>query len=91
MIEFLHVKPGKGAAFVRSKIKYVITGNIQERSFRSGESFVPATIDRLESQFTYSEGNIYHFLDHKTFEDILVEKSQITNLPFLKEGKRKNN
>eukprot|EP00638_Chattonella_subsalsa_P007006 CAMPEP_0117758674 /NCGR_PEP_ID=MMETSP0947-20121206/15540_1 /TAXON_ID=44440 /ORGANISM="Chattonella subsalsa, Strain CCMP2191" /LENGTH=189 /DNA_ID=CAMNT_0005578949 /DNA_START=226 /DNA_END=795 /DNA_ORIENTATION=- len=69
IVEFLHVKPGKGAAFVRSKLKNLVTGNTVEKTFRAGESVTAAQIDKTEGQFTYEEGENYVFMDMETFEE----------------------
>lgn len=65
--EFLHVKPGKGAAFVRSKLKNFITGNTVDRTWRAGESVEIASVDKKESQFTYADGDEYVFMDMTTY------------------------
>jgi len=74
-IEFLHVKPGKGSAFVRSKLKNMISGNVQEKTFRAGEKVDTAEIERSDMQYTYSEGDTYVFMDMQTYEETRLEKS----------------
>ncbi len=70
--EFQHVKPGKGGAFVRTKFKNVLTGRVFEKTFRSGEKFEEARIEEQRWQFLYSDGTQFHFMDHKTYEQLPV-------------------
>ena len=70
IMEFQHVKPGKGAAFVRTKIKNVRTGSVVERTFRPTEKFPQARIDRAEMQYLYSDGELYYFMDTETYEQL---------------------
>lgn len=72
ILEFLHVKPGKGSAFVRTKVKNLITGNSLEKTFRAGESISLAQVDRLDLQYTYLEGDMYYFMDTDTFEEVSI-------------------
>ncbi|KAK9806123.1 hypothetical protein WJX72_002289 [[Myrmecia] bisecta] len=72
--EFLHVKPGKGAAFVRTKLKNYITGNSVDKTFRAGESVESASVDKRESQFTYVEGDQYVFMDLTSYEETRIPK-----------------
>jgi len=72
IVEFLHVKPGKGAAFVRSKIKSYLTGNTVERTFRAGETIDLANIEKKECQFTYVDGDSHVFMDNDSFEEVRV-------------------
>ena len=83
--EFLHVKPGKGAAFVRSKLKNFITGNTVERTWRAGENVDVASVDKKDSQFTYAEGDAYVFMDMTTYEETRVPKDE-SWAKYLKEG-----
>jgi elongation factor P len=87
IVEFQHVKPGKGGAFVRTKLKNLKTGNLLERTFRSGEKFnVPDLLDR-EMQFLYAEGNEYHFMDNNTYEQLFITAEQLGSAKdFLKEN-----
>ena len=86
VIEFQHVKPGKGAAFVRTKIKNVITGAVTERTFNPTEKFENAYIDRKEMQYSYDDGDFYHFMDTETWEETLVAHNQVgDNFKFVKE------
>lgn len=87
IIEFLHVKPGKGAAFVRSKLKNVETGQVIEKTFRAGEKMETAHLERREMQFLYSDGNDYTFMDNESFEQVVITKTQIGDqVKYLKEN-----
>lgn len=86
MIEFLHVKPGKGAAFVRSKVKNLMNGNIIEKTFRAGESIVAAAVSKTQMQYTYVDGNTYCFMNMETFEEQRIPKDLIPNPLLLVEG-----
>lgn len=86
LIEFLHVKPGKGSAFVRSKVKNLINGSVQERTFRAGESMTAADISKVDMQYTYSDGDSLCFMNMDTLEEERVPKSSIDNVDLLKEG-----
>ena len=87
VVDFQHVKPGKGAAFVRTKIKNIKTGQVFERTFRAGEKLNRAIIERKTMQYLYSEGDIYHFMDTQTFEQIAINKDQIgDSINYLKEN-----
>ena len=68
ILEFQHVKPGKGAAFVRTKLKNIISGGVVEKTFRPTEKFDTAHIDRKDMQYLYSDGELYHFMDVETFD-----------------------
>ena len=86
VIEFQHVKPGKGAAFVRTKYKNVRTGAVVERSFSPTEKFEEARIDRREMQYLYNDGDLYYFMDQETFEQEPIGKDLIgDNFKFVKE------
>ncbi|MCL1632558.1 elongation factor P [Sporolactobacillus sp. CPB3-1] len=87
VIEFQHVKPGKGAAFVRSKLRNLRTGAIQEKTFRGGEKVNPARIENRKMQYLYSSGPTYTFMDMESYEQIDLDESQIKEqLNFLKEN-----
>lgn len=86
LVEFLHVKPGKGAAFVRSKVKNLMNGNVMEKTFRAGESIVPADVSKTEMQFTFQDGESFCFMNMETFEEQRISKSTIPNPLLLKEG-----
>ncbi|GAA0350888.1 elongation factor P [Bacillus horti] len=79
IIDFQHVKPGKGAAFVRSKLKNIRNGNIQERTFRPTEKFQKAHIETRKMQYLYSAGDEYTFMDNESYEQIVLNGNQIKN------------
>ncbi|CAM9445281.1 unnamed protein product [Scytosiphon promiscuus] len=72
ILEFLHVKPGKGSAFVRTKVKNLITGNSLEKTFRAGEPVSLAQVDKLDLQYTYREGDMFYFMDSATYEEVSI-------------------
>ena len=87
IIEFQHVKPGKGAAFVRTKLKNIKSGGIVEKTFRPTEKFPQAIIDRSDKQYLYTDGELFYFMDNETFEQIALESSTIGDaLKFVKEN-----
>jgi len=87
VVDFQHVKPGKGSAFVRAKIKNVITGAVLERTFNAGEKLPRALIERKEAQYLYSVGDDFTFMDVQTYEQITVNRSDIGNgAQYLKEN-----
>ena len=87
VIEFQHVKPGKGAAFVRTKYKNVITGAVVERSFNPTDKYPTAYIERKDMQYLYSDGELYHFMDVETFDQIAVDGDTVgDSLKFVKEN-----
>ena len=87
IVEFQHVKPGKGAAFVRTKYRSLLTGNTREKNFRSGDRFVRPDIEEKAMQFLYKEGTDYHFMDQKTFEQTFVPEENLGNAKnFMKEN-----
>ncbi|MBU9735424.1 elongation factor P [Diplocloster agilis] len=87
IIEFQHVKPGKGAAFVRTKLKNIINGGVVEKTFRPTEKFPQARIDRKDMQYLYSDGDLFHFMDVENYEQIaLNEESVGDSLKFVKEN-----
>ena len=77
VVEFQHVKPGKGSAFVRSKLKNLRTGAVQEKTFRAGEKVNQAQIDRKKMQYLYADGDNYVFMDTNTYEQLELPGSQI--------------
>lgn len=86
VIEFQHVKPGKGAAFVRTKIKNVMTGSVVETSFNPTAKFPTAYVERKDMQYSYYDGDLYHFMDMETYEDLPVNASVLTDsFKFVKE------
>ena len=87
IVEFQHVKPGKGAAFVRAKIKNVMTGAVTERTFNPSDKYQEAFIERREMQYLYNDGNLYYFMDNETFEQIPISTSVLgDNFKFVKEN-----
>ena len=87
VIEFLHVKPGKGSAFVRTRLKNVKTGATVERTFRAGEKLERATVDNREMQMLYNDDDGYHFMDNETFENVTLQRELIGDpADFLKDG-----
>ena len=86
VIEFQHVKPGKGAAFVRTKYKDVMTGTIREQSFNPTAKFENAVIERKDMQYSYDDGDLYHFMDTETWEETLIAHDVVgDNFRFVKE------
>ncbi len=86
IIEFQHVKPGKGAAFVRTKVKNVITGSVVEKTYNPSAKFPTAFVERKDMQYSYSDGELYHFMDQETFEDVPVNASEVgDSFKFVKE------
>ncbi|MCR5507585.1 MAG: elongation factor P [Lachnospiraceae bacterium] len=87
IIEFQHVKPGKGAAFVRTKLKNIINGGVVEKSFRPTEKFPQARIDRKDMQYLYSDGDLFNFMDVESYEQIALNSETIGDaLKFVKEN-----
>ncbi|MEC4985993.1 MAG: elongation factor P [Oscillatoria sp. PMC 1068.18] len=87
VIEFLHVKPGKGSAFVRTKLKNVQTGSVVERTFRAGETVPQAILEKRTMQYTYAEGDQFVFMDMETFEETRLTGDQIGDrVKYIKEG-----
>ena len=87
IIEFQHVKPGKGAAFVRTKIKDIINGGVVEKTFRPTEKFPTARIDRKDMQYLYADGDLYNFMDPESYEQISIGKDIVGDaMKFVKEN-----
>ena len=87
VVEFQHVKPGKGSAFVRTKIRNVITGSVLEKTFNPSEKFPAAEIEKKEMQYLYEDGGLYYFMDNETYEQIPLNSEQLgDSLKFLKEN-----
>lgn len=87
IVEFQHVKPGKGGAFVRTKLKSYLSGNVLDRTFRSGERFEEPDLEEREMQFLYATGDEYTFMDTETYEQLTFEKKQLgDNADLLKEN-----
>ncbi len=91
VVEFLHVKPGKGSAFVRTKLKNAESGNSMERTFRAGEMVPQANLDKRTMQHTYKQGDDYIFMDMETYEEASLTAAQIgEKVKYLKEGMEVN-
>ena len=87
VIEFQHVKPGKGSPFVRAKLKNIISGGVIENSFRPTEKFDLAHIDRSEYQYLYADGDLYNFMNTETYDQIALSADQVgDSLKFVKEN-----
>ena len=87
IMEFQHVKPGKGAAFVRTKLKNIINGGVVEKTFRPTEKFPAARIDRVDMQYLYSDGDLFHFMNTETYDQIALNADDIGDaLKFVKEN-----
>ena len=87
VIEFQHVKPGKGAAFVRVKMKNVVTGAVTETSFNPTAKFEEAFVERREMQYLYNEGDLYYFMDNESYEQIPISKDTLgDDFRFVKEN-----
>lgn len=87
IVEFQHVKPGKGAAFVRTKVKNVITGAVTEKTFNPSDKYQEAFIERREMQYLYNDGDLYYFMDNETYEQIPINASVLgDNFKFVKEN-----
>ena len=87
IIEFQHVKPGNGAAFVRAKVRNVITGSVVERTFNPSEKFPTAFVERKDMEYSYSDGGLYYFMDPESYELIPINESELSdNFKFVKEN-----
>ena len=87
IVSFLHVKPGKGAAFVRTKIKNVVTGAVLERTFNPTDKFQRAYIETKEMEYLYGDGDFYYFMDLETYEQLPLTPDQVEDaMPFVKEN-----
>lgn len=87
IIEFQHVKPGKGAAFVRTKIRNVITGSVTERTFNPNDKYPTAFIERKDMEYLYNDGDLYYFMDLETYEQLPISPSVLgDNFKFVKEN-----
>ena len=87
VIDFLHVKPGKGAAFVRTKLRNVISGGVTDTTFNPTAKLQEAVIERKEMQYLYSDGELYYFMDQETFEQIPLNYEKVEEaIKFLKEN-----
>lgn len=87
IVEFQHVKPGKGAAFVRAKIKNVMTGSVTERTFNPNDKYPTAFIERRDMEYLYNDGDLYYFMDNETYEQTPIDPSVLgDNFKFVKEN-----
>jgi elongation factor P len=87
IIEFQHVKPGKGAAFVRTKLKNIVSGGVVEKTFRPTEKCPQAHIERADMQYLYSDGDLFHFMNVETYDQIALDQDTIGDaLKFVKEN-----
>ena len=87
VVEFQHVKPGKGAAFVRTKIKNVKTGSVIERTFNPTDKFQDARVERKEMQYLYEDGGLYYFMDMESYEQLPIDASKLSdNFKYVKEN-----
>jgi elongation factor P len=87
VVDFQHVKPGKGAAFVRTRLKNIVTGAVVERTFNPTEKVEEAIIERKDMQYLYNDGNLYYFMDTETYEQIPLNYSKVEEaMKFLKEN-----
>ena len=87
IMEFQHVKPGKGSAFVRTKLKNVITGVVIDKTFNPSDKYPEATIEKREMQYLYNDGDLYYFMDNETYEQMPLNKDVLSDaLQFLKEN-----
>jgi len=86
VVDFQHVKPGKGGAFVRTKLKSVTTGKMLDNTFNSGEQIFPVRIERRKYQFLYKDDTGYNFMDNNTFEQVTLDSDMVEGKEFMKEG-----
>ncbi len=87
VLDFMHVKPGKGSPFVRTKMKNVVTGQVLEKAFSPSDKFPVAVIDKKEMQYLYSDGDLYYFMDMETYDQLPLNKSQVEEaLNFITEN-----
>lgn len=86
IVEFLHVKPGKGSAFVRTKLKSVTTGRVLENTFPSGAKIDIVRVERRNYQYLYREGNYFVMMDNETYEQVFVDHAKVPNPKFIKEN-----
>ena len=87
IVEFQHVKPGKGAAFVRTKVRNVITGSVLERTFNPSDKFPTAFVERKDMQYLYSDGSLFYFMDVESYEQMPIDESKLgDSFAFVKEN-----
>lgn len=85
-IDFLHVKPGKGNTIMRTTLKDVVSGNVLEKRFNVGEALEDVRVERRPFQYTYKDGDDFHFMNQETFDDVIIEKGLINGVDYMKEG-----
>ena len=85
-IDFLHVKPGKGNTIMRTTLKDVVNGNVLERRFNIGEALEDVRVERRPYQYSYADGDVFHFLNQETWDDVTIERDMITGVDYMKEG-----
>ena len=85
-IDFLHVKPGKGNTIMRTTLKDVVSGRVLEKRFNIGEALEDVRVERRPYQFSYADGDQYHFLNQETWDDVVIEHNLITGVDYMKEG-----
>ncbi len=86
IVEFQHVKPGKGAAFVRAKVRNVITGSVVEKTYNPTAKFPTAFVERKDMEYSYTDGDLYYFMDPETYEQLPIDSSELgDNFKFVKE------
>ncbi len=90
IVDFLHVKPGRGSAFVRTKLKAIPEGNVIEQTFPAGHKIEIARVEKRPHQYLYSDGTGYHFMDMNTYEEVTLQEDMIDGIQFLKEGQEVN-
>lgn len=87
IVEFQHVKPGKGAAFVRAKVKNVISGSVVEKTYNPTAKFPTAFVERKDMEYSYTDGDLYYFMDPETYEQVPVSANELSdNFKFVKEN-----
>jgi len=86
VVDFQHVKPGKGGAFIRTKLKSVTSGKVIDQTWNSGEEIFPVRVERRKYQYLYKDESGYNFMDQNTFEQVTLEEEMVTGHEFLKEG-----
>lgn len=87
IVDFQHVKPGKGAAFVRTKMKNIMVGTVVERTFNPTEKYPLAHIERKEMQYLYNDGSLYYFMDNETYEQLPLDYEKVQDaMPYVKEN-----
>ena len=87
IVEFQHVKPGKGAAFVRAKVKNVISGSVVEKTYNPTAKFPTAFVERKDMEYSYTDGDLYYFMDPETYEQVPVSSNELSdNFKFVKEN-----